>query len=59
MSEASFVGAGDTNVNGPNARNSRALSRFHMPHRITLYGAYLFEKLLWFPWTFLSARKIV
>ncbi|MDQ3711912.1 MAG: TonB-dependent receptor [Acidobacteriota bacterium] len=39
-SEASFVGAGDTNANGPNARASRALSRFHTPHRFTLFGAY-------------------
>lgn len=39
-SEATFVGAGDTNANGPNARDSRALSRFHTPHRFTLFGAY-------------------
>ncbi len=39
-SEATFVGAGDTNSNGPNARASRALSRFHTPHRFTLFGAY-------------------
>jgi hypothetical protein len=39
-SEASFVGAGDTNANGPNARDSRALSRFHTPHRFTLFGVY-------------------
>jgi len=39
-SEASFVGAGDTNANGPNPRDSRALSRFHTPHRFTLFGAY-------------------
>ncbi|MDQ3041156.1 MAG: TonB-dependent receptor [Acidobacteriota bacterium] len=39
-SEATFVGAGDTNANGPNARDSRALSRFHTPHRFTLFGVY-------------------
>ncbi|HEV8159197.1 MAG TPA: TonB-dependent receptor [Pyrinomonadaceae bacterium] len=39
-SEASFVGAGDTNSNGPNARDSRAFSRFHTPHRFTLFAAY-------------------
>ncbi|MGI8639277.1 MAG: carboxypeptidase regulatory-like domain-containing protein [Pyrinomonadaceae bacterium] len=39
-SEATFVGAGDTNANGPNARTSRALSRFHTPHRFTLFGVY-------------------
>ena len=40
MSEASFIGAGDTNANGPNARVSRTLSRFHTPHRFTLFGVY-------------------
>ncbi len=39
-SEATNVGVGDTNANGPNARDSRALSRFHTPHRFTLFGAY-------------------
>lgn len=39
-SEATFVGAGDTNANGPNARDSRALSRFHTPHRFTLFVVY-------------------
>ncbi len=39
-SEATIVGVGDTNANGPNARDSRALSRFHTPHRFTLFGAY-------------------
>ena len=39
-SEATLVGTGDTNANGPNARTSRALSRFHTPHRFTLFGAY-------------------
>ncbi|MFN2452814.1 MAG: carboxypeptidase regulatory-like domain-containing protein [Pyrinomonadaceae bacterium] len=40
-SEASFVGAGDTNANGPNARLSRALSRFDTRHRFTVYSTYL------------------
>src|SRR5215216_5338547 len=39
-SEATFVGAGDNNQNGNNARDSRALSRFHTPHRFTIYGTY-------------------
>lgn len=40
-SEATFVGAGDTNGNGPNARQySWGRSRFDSPHRLTLYGAY-------------------
>lgn len=39
-SEATVVGAGDTNANGPNARDSRAFSRFHTPHRFTLFGVY-------------------
>ena len=39
-SEATFVGAGDTNQNGNNARAGRGLSRFHTPHRFTLYGTY-------------------
>ncbi len=39
-SEATFVGAGDTNANGPNTRLSRALSRFHTPHRFTLFMTY-------------------
>ena len=39
-SEATTVGAGDTNANGPNPRDSRALSRFHTPHRFTLFGAF-------------------
>ena len=34
-SEATFVGAGDSNQNGNNARDARALSRFHTPHRFT------------------------
>jgi hypothetical protein len=39
-SEATFVGAGDTNQNGPNARFAKGLSRFHVPHRFTLNGSY-------------------
>jgi hypothetical protein len=39
-SEATFVGTGDSNSNGPDARASRALSRFHTPHRFTFFGTY-------------------
>ena len=39
-SEATFVGAGDSNQNGNKSRDSRALSRFHTPHRFTVYGTY-------------------
>ena len=39
-SEATFVGAGDTNSNGPDTRLSRALSRFHTPHRFTFFATY-------------------
>ena len=39
-SEATFVGAGDSNQNGNNAREVHALSRFHTPHRFTMYGTY-------------------
>jgi hypothetical protein len=39
-SEATAVGAGDTNQNGNDARASRGYSRFHTPHRFTLYGTY-------------------
>lgn len=39
-SEATFVGAGDSNINGPDERVSRALSRFHTPHRFTFFGTY-------------------
>ena len=39
-SEATFVGAGDTNQTGPNARYARAKSRFHTPHRFTFNGSY-------------------
>ncbi|HYJ91113.1 MAG TPA: TonB-dependent receptor, partial [Pyrinomonadaceae bacterium] len=46
-SEATFVGTGDSNANGPDARIARALSRFHTPHRFTFFGTYrlpFFEK---------------
>jgi hypothetical protein len=39
-SEATSVGTGDTNANGPNTRLSRALSLFHTPHRFTLFLSY-------------------
>ena len=39
-SEATFVGAGDSNQNGNNARDVHSLSRFHTPHRFTMYGTY-------------------
>jgi hypothetical protein len=39
-SEATAVGAGDTNQTGNNARDARALSRFHTPHRFTMYGTF-------------------
>ena len=39
-SEATFVGAGDSNQNGNNARAVHSLSRFHTPHRFTVYGTY-------------------
>jgi outer membrane receptor protein involved in Fe transport len=39
-SEATAVGAGDSNQNGNDARLSRGLSRFHTPHRFTIYGTY-------------------
>jgi hypothetical protein len=39
-SEATVVGAGDTNQTGNNARAARGLSRFHTPHRFTFFGTY-------------------
>lgn len=39
-SEATAVGAGDSNANGPNTRTSRALSRFHTPWRFTFFMTY-------------------
>lgn len=39
-SEATFVGTGDSNQNGNKARDAHSLSRFHTPHRFTVYGTY-------------------
>jgi hypothetical protein len=39
-SEATAVGAGDTNQTGNNARTARGFSRFHTPHRFTFFGTY-------------------
>lgn len=39
-SEATFVGAGDSNQNGNDTKTSRGLSRFHTPHRFTFFGTY-------------------
>lgn len=39
-SEATFVGTGDSNILGPNAKAQRGFSRFHTPHRFTLFGTY-------------------
>ncbi|MDQ3486770.1 MAG: TonB-dependent receptor [Acidobacteriota bacterium] len=39
-SEATFVGAGDSNQQGPNSRYARAKARFHTPHRFTFNGSY-------------------
>jgi outer membrane receptor protein involved in Fe transport len=39
-SEATAVGGGDTNQNGPNREFATGLSRFHTPHRFTLNGSY-------------------
>jgi outer membrane receptor protein involved in Fe transport len=39
-SEATFVGAGDTNQTGPNAKYAKGYSRFHTPHRFTFNGSY-------------------
>lgn len=39
-SEASFVGAGDSNILGNDSKISRALSRFHTPQRFTFFGTY-------------------
>jgi Carboxypeptidase regulatory-like domain/TonB dependent receptor len=44
-SEATAVGAGDSNFNGPDTRSARALSRYHTPHRLTVFGTY---RLSWF-----------
>lgn len=39
-SEATNVGAGDSNINGPDTRVSRGFSRFDTPHRFTVYATY-------------------
>jgi hypothetical protein len=39
-SEATFVGAGDSNQTGNDTRSARGYSRFHTPHRFTFYGTY-------------------
>ena len=39
-SEATFVGTGDSNQNGPNAQYAKGYSRFHTPHRFTLNASY-------------------
>lgn len=41
VSEATFVGAGDTNQTGPNRQFAWGYSRFHTPHRFTFNGSYL------------------
>ncbi len=40
-SEATFVGAGDSNQLGPKAKFAKGYSRFHTPHRFTLNGSYV------------------
>ncbi len=44
-SEATAVGTGDSNINGNDSKVSRGLSRFHTPHRFTLFGTY---RIPWF-----------
>jgi outer membrane receptor protein involved in Fe transport len=44
-SEATFVGTGDSNQNGPDKNYSKGLARFNTPHRFTLSGTY---RLPWF-----------
>jgi hypothetical protein len=39
-SEATFVGAGDSNQQGPNAKYAKGYARFHVPHRFTFNGSY-------------------
>jgi outer membrane receptor protein involved in Fe transport len=39
-SEATAVGGGDTNQNGPNKAYAKGYSRFHTPHRFTFNGSY-------------------
>ena len=40
-SEATFVGAGDSNQLGPDKRYAKGYGRFHTPHRFTLNGTYI------------------
>lgn len=40
-SEATFVGAGDSNATGPNTKIARGNSRFDTRHRMTFNGSYL------------------
>jgi hypothetical protein len=40
-SEATFVGAGDSNQQGPDAKFAKGYSRFHTPHRFSFNGSYL------------------
>ncbi len=44
-SEATAVGAGDTNQTGNRTRDARGLSRFHTPHRFTLLSTYSIPRL--------------
>jgi hypothetical protein len=44
-SEATFVGAGDSNQLGPNSKYARGYSRFHTPHRFTVNGSYQLPSL--------------
>ncbi len=39
-SEATFVGAGDSNQLGPDSKYARGYARFHTPHRFTFNGSY-------------------
>ncbi|MDQ3748565.1 MAG: TonB-dependent receptor [Acidobacteriota bacterium] len=39
-SEATFLGAGDSNQTGNDLKASKGLSRFHTPHRFTFFGTY-------------------
>lgn len=44
-SEATFVGAGDSNNLGPDKRYARGLSRFNTPHRFAFNGTWLLPVL--------------
>jgi hypothetical protein len=44
-SEATYVGAGDTNSTGPDLKYAWGRSRFDTPHRVSIYGSY---RLPWF-----------